>query len=313
MELDTDETPSIDQFRPVVLRVLNDRQIRPFREICELAANHMNLSAAVRDERIPSGDARYVNRVTWACSALSHAELLARPKRGYYHITENGLAVDARNLSSYGEKEMREWPAWEQYQQEIAERRTKRGETITNSVSFDTNPLEIMSEAERNFNAQTETELRKHLQESSPEFFEKAVIDLLWAMGYGGAYGKKQHTGRPGDAGIDGIIDQDALGLTSVYIQAKRYADTNKVGDPEIRTFIGSLEAHGANLGVFITTSDFQPAAKKHAENYRHGKIVLINGIKLTELMLSYGVAVHKKREFVLYDIDEDFFDEIDS
>lgn len=147
-------------------------------------------------------------------------------------------------------------------------------------------------------------------RESSPEFFEKAVIDLLWAMGYGGTYGEKEHVGRSGDGGIDGIIRQDALGLTNIYIQAKRYADSNKVGAPEIRNFIGSLDSRGANLGVFITTSNFQPAAVKSAEGYRHGKIVLINGIKLTELMLAYGVAVHKKREFTLYDIDEDFFDE---
>lgn len=204
---------------------------------------------------------------------------------------------------------MLEWEVWAKYQQEIAQRKTESGEAET-PTEPSSNPIEVMSNAERDFNAQIETELRKYLQDSSPEFFEKAVIDLLWAMGYGGDYGAKQHVGRSGDGGIDGIIRQDALGLTNIYIQAKRYADTNKVGDPEIRNFIGSLDSRGANLGVFITTSDFQPRAVTTAKNYRHGKIILINGVKLTELMLNYGVAVHPAKQFTLYSIDEDFFEE---
>ena len=309
MEPSMDNTPTIDQFRPAVLRVLADGQVLPVRELCELVADHRGLSAEVRGEHIASGQARYVNRINWACSGLFHAMLLDRPKRGHYQITENGRIVDSRNLDTYSEQDMLEWQVWKDYQQEIADRKASRGDS---NEAEDTvaDPIEVMASAEHQYNAQTETELRKHLQESSPEFFEKAVIDLLWAMGYGGDHGEKQHVGRSGDGGIDGIIRQDALGLTNIYIQAKRYNDNNKVGDPAIRNFMGSLDSHGASLGVFITTSDFQPAAVKAAETYRHGKIILINGIKLTELMLTYGVAVHKKQEFTLYDIDEDFFDE---
>lgn len=302
--------PTIDQFRPVVLRVLNDGMVRPVRQVCELAADRMGLNAEVRAERIDSGQARYVNRINWACSGLTHAGLIARPERGHYQITDDGRAVDRRSLDSYTEQDMMEWSLWQAYQQEIAERKASRGESQVVPATEASDPLEAMSTAERAYNAQTETELRKRLQESSPTFFEKAVVDLLWAMGYGGDKGEKQHVGRSGDGGIDGIIRQDALGLSNVYIQAKRYADTNKVGDPEIRNFMGSLDAHGATLGVFVTTSDFQPAAVKSAKSYRHGKIVLIDGIKLTELMLTYGVAIHTKREFILYDIDDDFFDE---
>ena len=302
--------PTIDQFRPVVLRVLNDGMVRPVRQVCELATDHMGLSAEVRAERIDSGQARYVNRINWACSGLTHAGLIARPERGHYQITDDGRAVDRRSLDSYTEQDMMEWSLWQAYQQEIAERKASRGESQVVPATEASDPLEAMSTAERAYNAQTETELRKRLQESSPTFFEKAVVDLLWAMGYGGDKGEKQHVGRSGDGGIDGIIRQDALGLSNVYIQAKRYADTNKVGDPEIRNFMGSLDAHGATLGVFVTISDFQPAAVKSAKSYRHGKIVLIDGIKLTELMLTYGVAIHTKREFILYDIDDDFFDE---
>lgn len=116
--------------------------------------------------------------------------------------------------------------------------------------------------------------------------------------------------GKSGDGGIDGLIRQDALGLTNVYVQAKRYADNNTVGSVEVRNFMGSLDAHGATQGVFMTTSRFLPNAVEIALNYRHGKIVLIDGIKLTSLMLTYGIAVQKHKEFTMFAIDEDFFDE---
>lgn len=244
VKMSIDNTPTIDEFRPVVLRVLQDGQVRHVREICELVAESMGLSAQVCQEQIPSGQPRYQNRINWACSGLFYAGLITRPRRGNYQITDSGLQVAERDLSIYTEKDMLEWEVWAKYQQEIAQRKTKSGEAEA-ATDPSSNPIEVMSNAERDFNAQVETELRKYLQDSSPEFFEKAVIDLLWAMGYGGDYGGKQHVGRSGDGGVDGIIRQDALGLTNIYIQAKRYADTNKVGDPEIRNFIGSLDSRG--------------------------------------------------------------------
>ena len=307
-----DNTPTIDQFRPIVLRVLNNGEEHAVRDVCEMVANHMELPQEVRSERIASGQHRYINRIHWACSALTQAGLLERPRRGHYRITDDGKEVDQRSLSEYSEKDMLEWRVWRAYQGEIAQRR--RADDTVPSISPSSeelvDPVESLTSGERTFNAQTETKLRKKLQESSPEFFERAVIDVLWAMGYGGTHGEKKHVGRTRDGGIDGVIRQDALGLTNIYIQAKRYSDSNKVGEPEVRNFIGSLNAKGANLGVFITTSSFQPAAEKTAAGYRHGKIVLIDGITLTSLMLSYGVAVHKALEFTLYEIDDDFFED---
>ena len=306
-----DNTPIIDQFRPIVLRVLNDGEEYAFRDICEMVADHMELPQEVRNERIASGQQRYVNRITWACSGLTQGGLIERPRRGHYRITDNGRVVDQRSLTSYTEKDMLEWPEWRAYQDEITQRRQVDDTVpiVPTTTEESADPVEALSTGERAFNAQTETKLRKRLQESSPEFFERAVIDVLWAMGYGGTHGEKKHVGRTGDGGIDGIIRQDALGLTNIYIQAKRYSDANKVGEPEVRNFIGSLDARGASLGVFITTSSFQPAAERTAAGYRHGKIVLIDGIKLTSLMLAYGVAVHKAHEYTLYEIDDDFFE----
>lgn len=177
----TDNTPTIDQFRPVVLRVLSKGQERTIREVCELVADHLKLSEAVRAERIPSGQHRYVNRINWACSGLTQAGLLERPRRGHYQITDNGRAVDQRSLQEYTEKEMLEWPVWQAYQDEIAQRKQDVvGNEVGDASSGDpVDPIEALSAGERSFNAQTETDLRKRLQESLPEFFERAVIDVL--------------------------------------------------------------------------------------------------------------------------------------
>lgn len=293
----------------MILRALADGKERGRQEIYEMVATLAGLSQEQMQETLATGQLRYKNRIGWALSSFSLSGLVDRPKRGRYKITENGKVVDRRSLREYSEKDMLEWSTWREYKDEVAQRRQIKGEnsSIEGEVESADDPVEVMRASERTFNASTETDLRKRLQSSSPEFFERAVVELLWALGYGGTHGAKQHVGRSGDGGIDGIIRQDALGLTNVYIQAKRYADNSKVGDPDIRTFIGSLDAQGANLGVFITTSSFQKKAT--AEGYRHGKIVLIDGIRLTELMLDYGVAVQKAHQFTLYEIDDDFFE----
>lgn len=314
----SEKTPTTDEFRPDVLRVLADGQVRPFRDVHRLVADLRGLDAETRAETIASGQPRYVNRIGWACSGLRYAGLLERPQRGYYRITEDGQSVNRRNLSIYSEEDMLEWPKWANYQAEIAERRQTTSPepsgmhsaaVPSSGATSEASIEELMASSQRSYNAQTETILRQRLQESSPEFFEKAVIELLWAMGYGGAHGEKQHMGQSGDGGIDGIIRQDALGLSSIYIQAKRYANTNRVGDVEMRNFIGSLMAQGANQGVFITTSTFLPKAVETAEQARHSTIILIDGLKLTRLMLDYEVAVQKAHEYTLFKIDEDFFD----
>ncbi|MCI6207226.1 MAG: hypothetical protein MR654_10050 [Corynebacterium glucuronolyticum] len=199
-----DNTPTIDEFRPVILRVLAaGGQVMPFREIHERVADEMSLDANVRAEVVSSGQARYINRISWACSRLWHAGLIERPKRGHYRITDNGKAVNSRNLTAYAEKDMLEWPVWRAYQSEVWERKQDTssqtdGETSTSEPAHNDetkSPSEIMAHTEQLYNLQVETELRSRLQQVSPEFFEKAVLELLWAMGYGGKKGRKVHVG----------------------------------------------------------------------------------------------------------------------
>ncbi|MDO5726478.1 MAG: restriction endonuclease [Bowdeniella nasicola] len=302
--------PTKDEFRPIILRVLADGQPRSRQEIYRVVADEAGLSPAARSERIASGGLSYQKRIGWACGDLYRAGLLHRPQRAIYQITDDGRTVAARDLKIYTERDQEEWPKWQAYQAELAARRKKRKDETNEKTTVGTgeNPLEQLVENVEQFNTETATELRQILQESSPEFFENAVIDLLWKMGYGGTHGEKQHVGKSHDGGIDGVIRQDALGLQNVYVQAKRYADTNSVGRQAIQQFYGALASRGADRGVFITTSTFTEHAKSEARSYR-GKIVLIDGIRLTSLMLNYGVGVQRFREFTLYQVDDDYFE----
>lgn len=151
-------------------------------------------------------------------------------------------------------------------------------------------------------------ELLTRLHGNDPAFFEQAVLDLLIAMGYGGTDGAATRTQLSNDNGIDGIIDQDALGLSRVYIQAKRYAPDSSVGRPDIQGFVGALHGAQANQGVFITTGRFSSGAKAYADSVAT-RAVLIDGERLARLMIRYGVGVQVKRTIQIVEIDEDFFE----
>ena len=151
-------------------------------------------------------------------------------------------------------------------------------------------------------------QLLTRIQAQDPEFFEKAVLDLLMAMGYGGAEGSATRTQLSRDGGIDGIIDQDALGLSRIYVQAKRYASDNTVGRPAIQEFVGALAGNAASQGVFLTTTRFSVDAQRYADQVQ-ARIVLVDGAKLSRLMIRYGVGVQVRRTVQIVDVDEDFFE----
>lgn len=317
-----DGVPTIDGCRPAVLRVLSDGDERRLKDVVIAVGRYLELPDEVMSQRITSGQGRFENRVGWACSSLQQAALLNRPKHGWYQITEAGANVDQRGLLTYSEVEMREWETWQEYQAELAERTKRSGPESSAPVpqvaavsveNQDSDPLSAVADNVLTLNNAVEVELRSTLQQSSPEFFEKAVLEVLWAMGYGGGsssvQGFKEHLGQTNDGGIDGVIRQDPLGLQSVYVQAKRYSDNNTVGSPDINGFYGALARRGADRGVFITTSSFSTAAKEAAIQFG-GKIVLIDGIRLTSLMLRYGVGVEVRQPFTVFKVNNDFFED---
>lgn len=171
-------------------------------------------------------------------------------------------------------------------------------------------PEEQIDAAQAVLHSALSGELLQRILDNTPLFFEQLIVDLLVAMGYGGSHENAAlKLGKSGDNGVDGVIDEDRLGLDRIYVQAKRYAETNTVQRPEVQGFVGSLVGFGANKGVFVTTSTFSAGARQYADQIPQ-RVILIDGARLTDLMIEYGVGVRISREIKVKRIDEDFFGE---
>ena len=283
------------------LRFLTDGETYRAREVREAAGAELQLTDEARAELIPSGQPRWENRALWALSYLGRYGAAERPSRGRYRITDAGRAllrerpelITARDLATFlGEPD----PA----------NAAKPDPVEATEALLD--PIEQVDDGIARIEADVASDLLLRLHANEPAFFESAVLDLLLAMGYGGANGRATRTQLVGDGGIDGIIDQDALGLSRVYVQAKRYALENSVGRPEIQAFVGALHGNAANQGVFITTGRFSGGAQAYAAGVPT-RVVLIDGARLAALMIRFEVGVQVKRTLKIIEIDEDFFE----
>ncbi|MFV0535345.1 MAG: restriction endonuclease [Cumulibacter sp.] len=301
--------PTWDQYMAPSLRVLLDGDIRRTREIVEAAADLLGVTAEQREILIPSGQEQFRNRGTWALSYLNRAGATERPSRGRYRITEVGRKLLADHPEGITEKHLRVLSGdpnaphtWKVFpiRKAIAE-----PEPTEESVL---DPEEQIASGVARINADVATQLLTRILDQEPVFFEQAVLDLLIAMGYGGAEGSATRTQLSNDGGIDGIVDQDALGLSRIYVQAKRYATDNIVGRPSIQAFVGALAGNQANQGVFITTSGFSAEASTYAEQVPT-RIILIDGARLARLMIRYGVGVQVRKTVHIVEVDEDFYE----
>lgn len=259
-------------------------------------------------ELIPSGRITVLqSRAHWARTYLSKAGLLHSPKRNLHVVTDRGLQLLATNPERIDNKALdvfEDFRAWRKAE--------SVGGEVTGSPSLviddSQTPEEAIASAHAMLSAALRDELLALLQDVSPQQFERLILDLLAAMGYGGGdLANGLMTKATGDNGIDGIINEDALGLDAVYIQAKRYAPENKVSRPDIQRFVGSLTGEGANKGVFVTTSDFSREAREYLIRVQH-RIVLINGATLAKLMIQHGVGVRARSTYVISSVDEDYF-----
>lgn len=291
------------------LQVMSDGLVRHRREFQPLVADQVGLTQEQRAELLSSGQPKFANRIGWAASHMVNVGLLDRPRRAHYIITDVGRrvlsqfpeGVTERQLDALGEDPssgVRPYQATTRRETIQAAKRTSEGEELT--------PLEQVQEGVERITDDVAAELLQRLQGKEPAFFEQAVIDLLLAMGYGGVDGTGRVTQLTNDGGIDGVIDQDVLGINRVYVQAKRYADGNTVGRPDLQGFVGALSGK-ADCGVFITTSRFSEGARVYADVVPT-RIILIDGERLTKLMIRYGVGVQVKQTFSAVEIDEDFF-----
>jgi restriction system protein len=302
--------PNWEGFMIPTLHVLNDGVVRHWREFQPLVADQAALTDAQRQEMLPSGNkVKYENRIGWAVSFLTNVGALTRPKRGHYAITDAGRQLLTAFPNGVKESDIRTLGKDPQstirvYQK--GERSTNTLDPVTVSDTETMTPTEQVQSGVERIHEEVAVELLERLQGKEPGFFEQAVVQLLLAMGYGGTTGSGSVTQLSNDGGIDGVIDQDVLGLSRVYIQAKRYADSNVVGRPDVQAFVGALSGK-ADSGVFITTSRFSDGARAYAEGVPT-RVILIDGKRLTSLMIRYGVGVQIRDTYRVVEIDEDFF-----
>lgn len=279
------------------------------RDVTEALASRFQLTPQEREEMLPSGQQTLLsNRVAWAKTHLKAAGLLLNPNRGKVTLSDEGRRVLATHPEAINCRFLRQYPS---YLELIGRSRSgEEGEQVgaVDATESDQTPLELMDESFHALRRATADELLVKLRECSPGFFEKIVVKLLQAMGYGGVTGEALVTGRSGDAGIDGIIKEDKLGLDVVCIQAKRWEGT--VGRPVIQGFVGSMDFVRARKGVILTTSQFSRDALEFVDRIEGKKVVLIDGPQLADLMIDHNVGVLPTKSYELKEVSNDFFDE---
>lgn len=295
-------------FLTPVLEVLTDGHIWRKRDLHTAVEDHVGLTVDQRAEVLPSGQVRADNRIGWALNGLYRAKLVDRPARATFVITDAGRALLEAHPNGITKKTLNAIP---EYRNHTPSRTSPSNLVLTTAASEtdeDASPLEQIEHGVERLHAEVAEDLLVRLRGQDPAFLEQSVLDVLVAMGYGGTEGRAARIGGSGDGGVDGVIDQDPLGLERIYVQAKRYAAENTVGRPEIQGFVGALHGVGAARGVFITTSAFTSGAREYAQNIAT-RIILIDGKRLAELMIRYGVAVQTRQTFTVVEVDEDYFE----
>ncbi len=274
-------------------------------------AEQLGLTQNEKTQLLPSGkQTLFGNRVHWAKTYLTKAGLLESTRRGHFRITERGQQVIASHPARIDNEFLNQFAEFRQFKEKSAEDAAQGAQPIEPTLASRTEtPDEIMRVAHKQVETSLAQDLLDRVRKAPPAFFERLIVNLLLGMGYGGsAADAGRALGRSGDDGVDGVIDQDALGLDRVYIQAKRYAEGNNIGAGAIRDFFGSLDRHKATKGLFVTTSTFSPSAKETAD-FLSKRIVLIDGEQLARLMIRYNVGCRIEEVLHIKKVDEDFFE----
>ena len=298
--------PTYDEIMLPLLKLASDGSELFLRDATREMINHFQLSEDEQQQLLPSGRQPVIhNRVGWARTYLAKALLLEKTRRGYFRITDRGKEALSMNPNCIDIEFLSRYPEFVEFK----ERSNKKEEvTETQTVGSVVTPEESIESSYQTLRQQLADELLENIKACSPTFFERLVIDLLVAMGYGGSRRDAAHaTKRSGDDGIDGIIKEYRLGLDAIYIQAKRWE--NPVGRPELQKFAGALSGNRAKKGVFITTSQFTSEAQEYVSRVDN-KIVLIDGELLTDYMIDFNIGVSPIQSYEVKQLDSDYFDE---
>ena len=305
--------PKYNEFFSPVLRALEDGQIKRALEIRKYALNYLNVSEEDRKQMLPSNTQRLVdNRATWAITYLCKANLIERVAKGKYKITNTGIQVLHEKKDHVELKDLYQFDSFRQFinTDTLSEEKKDLSQPSVLEDLQEGTPQDNLNASMEQINKELSANLLSEIMERSPAFFERMVVQFLLKMGYGSALEDGFVTGCSGDEGIDGIIREDKLGFSSIYIQAKRWAEDKAIGRPEIQKFVGALAGQGAQKGLFITTGTFTKEARSYVEKQLSTKVVLVDGEKLTKLMIEYNLGVSVETVYTIKKIDTDFFSE---
>lgn len=282
---------------------------RKISDVVEEISEKLGLTAEEREQLLPSGKQTTIaNRIHWSRSYMKQAGLVRNIKRGWYELTERGRDILADSTVELNSKYLEQFDEFQEFRSRTKESDNdapELGEELTSST-----PDEALQVAHRKLEDALAANLLDFVRSTSPAFFETLIVDLLISMGYGGtSEDAGRALGQSGDGGVDGVIDQDPLGVDQIYLQAKRYGAGNSVGPGEIRDFYGALSIKKATKGIFVTTSHFTSSATQTARDLG-SRIVLIDGPQLTKLMTKYNIGCRDKDILHIKQIDETYFDE---
>ncbi len=299
--------PKFYEFFEGFLRAIEDGDLHAAKEVREILAERMNITAEDRAEMLPSGrQSTFDNRVAWARTYLDRAGLIETPSRGKYRITDIGKQA----LESDEEIDLKYLERFEKFREfNNVSNASENSEPVEEEK--DESPMEILDAAYQQVNASLAGQLLDEVMKLTPAEFERLVVKLLLKMGYGnGIEEAGKVTQLSNDGGIDGIIKEDQLGFSHIYIQAKKWSVDQSVGKPEIQKFVGALQGQQAQKGLFITTAKFSTGALQYASNLLGAKVVLVDGSALTRLMIKHNVGVSTEHIYEVKRIDSDFFAE---
>jgi restriction system protein len=308
--------PDYQSFMRPLLVYASDGQEKKIVDAIDALADEFRLTDEDRQVILPSGKQTILaNRVHWARTYLDKAGALRRTRRSHFMITDRGRSLLATHPHRIETRLLRQFPEFLEFQ---APRHQRDGEPVSHATEplamlSASTPEETIQGAEEAITAALRGQLLDRIRELPPSFFERLVVDLIVAMGYGGSRSSVvQRLGKSGDEGIDGVVNEDPLGLDVVYIQAKRYAPDNAIGRERIQQFAGALVGQGASKGVFVTTSTFSRGAVDYAGRVPQ-RIILVDGNELARLLIQYGVGVRTERTIEIKRIDHDYFDVLES
>ncbi len=310
---------AIPKYSDIFTEVLQVLDGEPMLHRGDLTTKVVDLMTLTDDERVATfggGTNIARNRVHWALEFLCQAGAVDRPKRGFAAITDLGrilLREEKPKLTIETLRETEGLKAWKQRSREkAARRRSERGEQDDlDDVDLSNEgrtPDETIQDSILEIEESVAAQIIQRIKDEEPVFLERVVLKLLHQMGYGSTEDDLEHIGGSGDGGVDGVINQDALGLDQIYVQAKRYSE-GVIGRPQIQAFVGALAGKHAVRGIFITTSSFSRDARDYVENLRETRVILIDGEELARLMIRHKVGVTVVKMIEVPEVDENFFE----